>query len=352
MELEFTIGKNRDDITCVSLGTRQYWLMLPWAFPHVAGHWTSSPPCCSAKSSCGLWMLNFMEYFTGDILSDIPEQVNMTNFRNKLAIILVDSHLNDDNIRNRDLKDDEEQTFDPTDCVIVDGPPKNIKTSKLASEIGFISQSLLLLPSANPTDQELIDELCLYISTVDDIPSLETEWVKSSSPYPISLNLRQISSILKMNENMDVSCFNMAVWILAWHDIQLARDVPVHYMDLNFCLMSQYARDPSRSDYPDVARLAQLFLSWPDSNEYHISECNMILLPWDIVGLFQLFVLDRHKKVISFLDPLPIPYLAKTILKNVADNFNLALEVANPASKDDITKWGCKAPKVPTNPDE
>ena len=97
----------------------------------------------------------------------------MTDFRNKLAVILVDSHLNDDNIRNRDLKDDEEQIFDPTDCVIVDGPPKNIKTSKLASEIGFISQSLLHDPSANPTDQELIDELCLYISTVDDIPSLE-----------------------------------------------------------------------------------------------------------------------------------------------------------------------------------
>jgi hypothetical protein len=97
----------------------------------------------------------------------------MTDFRNKLAVILVDSHLNDDNIRNRDLKDDEEQIFDPTDCVIVDGPPKNIKTSKLASEIGFISQSLLHVPSANPTDQELIDELCLYISTVDDIPSLE-----------------------------------------------------------------------------------------------------------------------------------------------------------------------------------
>ncbi|KAM0837799.1 hypothetical protein ACQ4PT_061397 [Festuca glaucescens] len=303
-------------------------------------------------SSCGLWMLNFMEYFTGDILSDIPEQVNMTDFRRKLAVILVDSHLNDDNIRNRDLKDDEDHTFDPTDCVIVDGPPKNIKTSKLSSEIGFISQSLLLSPSVNPTDEDLIDELCLYISTVHDVPSLETEWVRSSSPYPISLNLRQISNILKMNENMDVSCFNMAVRILASHDIQLARDVPVHYMDLKFCLMTHYARDPSRSDNLGVARLAQLFLSWPDSNEYHISECNMILLPWDIVGLFQLFVLDRNKKVISFLDPLPIPYLGKTILKNVANNFNLALKVANPASKDDITTWGCKVPKVPTNSDD
>jgi hypothetical protein len=106
----------------------------------------------------------------------------MTDFRSKLAVILVDSHLNDDNIRNRDLKDDEDQTFDPTDCVIVDGtpksvivdgPPKNIKTSKLASKIGFISRSLLMSPSANPTDEELIDELCLYISTIHDVPSLE-----------------------------------------------------------------------------------------------------------------------------------------------------------------------------------
>jgi hypothetical protein len=86
----------------------------------------------------------------------------MTDFRSKLAVILVDSHLNDDNIRNRDLKDDEDQTFDPMDCVIVDGPPTKIKTSKLSSDIGFISQSLLMSPSANPMDEDLIDELCLY----------------------------------------------------------------------------------------------------------------------------------------------------------------------------------------------
>jgi hypothetical protein len=44
-----------------------------------------------------------------------------------------------------------------------------------------------------------------------------------------------------------------------------------------YCLVeSHYARDPNRSENPDVARLAQLFLSWPDSNEYHISECNMV----------------------------------------------------------------------------
>jgi hypothetical protein len=67
----------------------------------------------------------------------------------------MNSHLNDDNITNLDLKDDEDQIFDPTDCVIMDGPPTNIKTFKLSSEIGFISQLLLMSPSANPTDEDL-----------------------------------------------------------------------------------------------------------------------------------------------------------------------------------------------------
>ena len=60
--------------------------------------------------------------------------------------------------------------------------------------------------------------------------------MKSSNPYPISLNLRQLRDILKNDEYMDVACFNMAVRILACHDIQLIRDIPVHYMDLNFCV--------------------------------------------------------------------------------------------------------------------
>src|SRR4051794_15672007 len=97
----------------------------------------------------------------------------MTDFRSKLAVILVDSELNDDTVRNRDLADDDNENIDPNDCVILDGPPKIMKTSKLSSEIGFISQSLLRSPSIKPTQEELIDELCLYISTVDDVPSLE-----------------------------------------------------------------------------------------------------------------------------------------------------------------------------------
>jgi hypothetical protein len=57
---------------------------------------------------------------------------------------LVKSKLNDGSVRNRDLKDDDDDdTFNPTDCKTGDGPPKNIKTSNTSSEIGVISQSLL-----------------------------------------------------------------------------------------------------------------------------------------------------------------------------------------------------------------
>jgi hypothetical protein len=72
-----------------------------------------------------------------------------------------------------------------------------------------------------------------------------------------------------------------------------------------------------------------------------------ILLLWDIAGLFQLFVLDR-RKILSFFGPASNTNLGKNIFKNVADYFNLALKVANPASKDDTNTWG-KFPKVPTN---
>ena len=45
-------------------------------------------------------------------------------------MILVDSELNDDNIRNRDMEDDEDNT-DPTECMILGKPPENFKKIKL-----------------------------------------------------------------------------------------------------------------------------------------------------------------------------------------------------------------------------
>ena len=96
----------------------------------------------------------------------------MTDFRTKLAVILVDSELNDDNIRNRDMEDDE-NNIDPTDCMILDRPPQNLKTSNTSLDVELISQSYILSPSVNPTNDDLIDELCLFINMVDDDALLE-----------------------------------------------------------------------------------------------------------------------------------------------------------------------------------
>ena len=96
----------------------------------------------------------------------------MTDFRTKLAVILVDSELNDDNIRNRDIEDDEDKT-DPTDCMILETPPENLKPSNTSSQVELISQSFILSASLIPTNDDLIDELCLFIGMVDDVALLE-----------------------------------------------------------------------------------------------------------------------------------------------------------------------------------
>ena len=41
-------------------------------------------------------------------------------------------------------------------------------------------------------------------------------------------------------------------------------------------MMSHCARDPNGRGRIDFGRLAQLFHSWPNSKEYHISECDKV----------------------------------------------------------------------------
>ena len=48
--------------------------------------------------------------------------------------------------------------------------------------------------------------------------------------------------------------------------------------------MSHYARVPSHRDGMDIAMLAQLFDSKPDSNEYHISECDTVRFKFKFIG--------------------------------------------------------------------
>jgi hypothetical protein len=122
--------------------------------------------------------------------------------------------------------------------------------------------------------------------------------VRSSSPYPLGLTLKQIQSILKMDQPMDKDCFNMAVRIVACDEIQMLIEPPVHNMDLRFCvsyysshivtvivmvlnlILSQSAiidgtRHPKWRVKPDIKMLATLFQSWPGIDN-NISSSNMV----------------------------------------------------------------------------
>jgi hypothetical protein len=95
----------------------------------------------------------------------------MAIFRTKLAIILVNSKLNDDDMRNQDL-DVEESNLDPTDCMIVPRPsfvllpsvdPTNTDSME-PSEAKNLSQLFVLSPYVKPTNDDLIDD-CAYTLT-------------------------------------------------------------------------------------------------------------------------------------------------------------------------------------------
>jgi hypothetical protein len=71
----------------------------------------------------------------------------MKNLGPKLDVILVDSKLNDDDMRNR--LELEESNIDPTNCFIVPRPSKKTKLSSSSSKVDLVSPPLVLLSSVN-----------------------------------------------------------------------------------------------------------------------------------------------------------------------------------------------------------
>jgi hypothetical protein len=57
--------------------------------------------------------------------------------------------------------------------MIVDRPPKKSKILIKPSQVDLPAQSLFISPDINPTNDDLIDKLCMCISMVDDVSSLE-----------------------------------------------------------------------------------------------------------------------------------------------------------------------------------
>uniref|UniRef100_A0A804Q3W3 Ubiquitin-like protease family profile domain-containing protein n=1 Tax=Zea mays TaxID=4577 RepID=A0A804Q3W3_MAIZE len=90
-------------------------------------------------------------------------------------------------------------------------------------------------------------------------------------------------------------------------DVQII-DTPYkyHYMDLQFCSITKFGRDPRLRVKPDINMLAKLLECWPDM-EYDVLDCKQILLPFSFLGHFTLYVLNMDTRSIYIMDSMPIP---------------------------------------------
>uniref|UniRef100_A0A8R7QVN9 Uncharacterized protein n=1 Tax=Triticum urartu TaxID=4572 RepID=A0A8R7QVN9_TRIUA len=162
-------------------------------------------------------MLNYMEYWTSHGLSDQFTQEDMKHFRQKLAVILLDSELNKLKGGLIYHQPDDEETLANSDLEILENPSDIVKRKRPAP-ITII-----------PTDQrELLASLCNYVMSIDDASCLEKVWVRSSTPETMGLSLKKLQCILNMDQPMDNDCFNTAVRMLACDEGVLFTDPPVH----------------------------------------------------------------------------------------------------------------------------
>ncbi|AQK79779.1 hypothetical protein ZEAMMB73_Zm00001d035861 [Zea mays] len=174
--------------------------------------------------------------------------------------------------------------------------------------------------------------LCTYIMEIDDAEYLEKHWIQSTKPYPISLSIQKLKNILDVNKSMDKEYFNIAVRMIACSDALFLLENKYHYMDLQFCSISNYGQDPRLRAKLDTNVLANLFECWPDM-EYNISNCSQILL-----NTRSIYIMDYMLLPSWFKGNDPSMYYIHKI-HNIANNMNVAMELANPTWKDDIYMW-------------
>uniref|UniRef100_A0A8R7PJ34 Ubiquitin-like protease family profile domain-containing protein n=2 Tax=Triticum urartu TaxID=4572 RepID=A0A8R7PJ34_TRIUA len=133
-------------------------------------------PIQTDSASYGLFMLNCMEYWTGDILSDNFTQKDMKEFRRKLAVILLETELNKlkgspiyyraDNEEN--VSDNEENVSDSDVEFLEDRKRKRQDSHDGAEDKSPLRNHIM---AADP--QDLVDELCHHIMSINDATSLE-----------------------------------------------------------------------------------------------------------------------------------------------------------------------------------
>uniref|UniRef100_K3YYG4 Ubiquitin-like protease family profile domain-containing protein n=1 Tax=Setaria italica TaxID=4555 RepID=K3YYG4_SETIT len=248
-------------------------------------------------SSCGLFMLKFMEYWTGDSLSHPITQEDINCFRYKLAGILLCWKTNTAQTTPKNISllgnSDDQKEPKATDSLL-----EETKYQSLMSILSKISEN------------ELIGGLCDYIKSINCPETLEEVWVRNSKPYSISLTVRKLQEILKEDLPMDCDCMNLVIRKFMFDEIQMMKKtkgtISKHYLDTRFWMITDYGRHPNFRKKLDVDQLAETVCSWPGVN-YSVSRCKLILIP--IVQFnktFILFILNQDTRTVYILDPTPL----------------------------------------------
>ncbi|XBI41681.1 hypothetical protein VPH35_126116 [Triticum aestivum] len=201
-------------------------------------------------------------------------QEDMKHFRQKIAVILLDSELNKlKGVPIYHQPDDEETLYNSDD----EGNLANSDLEILENPSDVVKDKRPTPITNIPTEKrELLAGLCSYIMSIDDARCLEKLWVRSSTPDPVGLSLKKLQCILNMEQPMDNECFNTAVRMLACDEGVLFTYPPVNYMDLRFCsMLLESTRGQKFCEKDNIQTLATLFDSWPGMDN-DISSCNKL----------------------------------------------------------------------------
>ncbi|PWZ10229.1 ATP-dependent DNA helicase PIF1 [Zea mays] len=303
------------------------------------------------SSSCGLFLLNYIEYWSGDELSDSFTQDDMSHFRKKMAAILLSSDLNKRRGCLLYKNEKEVDSGSPSDVEILENPTDSNKRKLLhvlddsevvyEDEEGPITQADLqrwfvddwdkrapvkvsndgctndfLMVGLSTKDMPVtkadsIDVLCDYIMAIEDDTTLERTWVRSFNPFKIEISVKDLQNILTTTQDMILRCFDMAVRLLANKESRRPKEEIInnrkHYMDMRF---------------------------W-------------VLMPWKFNGCHALFVIDHVKKHVTFIDFTPtqdwckhMPYkrFAEAIIM-ASKKYKIAYSKKRSGWAEDIFKW-------------
>ncbi|KAL5658778.1 hypothetical protein ACJX0J_031941, partial [Zea mays] len=342
------------------------------------------------SSSCGLFLLNYIEYWTGDELSDSFTQDDMSHFRKKMAAILLSSDLNKRRGCLLYKNEKEVDSGSPSDVEILENPTDSNKRKLLhvlddsevvyEDEEGPITQADLqrwfvddwdkrapvkvstdgctndfLMVGLSTKDMPVtkadsIDVLCDYIMAIEDDTTLERTWVRSFNLFKIEISVKDLQNILTTNQDMIIRCFDMAVRLLANKESRRPKEEIInnrkHYMDMRFWRMVGFGKLPNYHQDPTTDELAKTLDCWPSMN-YYITGCRYVLMLWKFNGCHALFVIDHVKKHVTFIDFTPtqdwckhMPYkrFAEAIIMT-SKKYKIAYSKKHSGWAEDIFKW-------------